>query len=146
MNYWTFRGRIIKSIKDIPECCPFMVYRIDFNDNTYYIGSQQIISVTNPKISKKRANQLYTGKGRKKVRETKVQEKKGWLEYCSSSKIVQEKVKDTKFNKYIIDFFNTKQEMLLYEASLIINAFIIRDEKVLNEWVNVKSFKLKSNE
>lgn len=142
MNKWIYKGKQIKSIKDVPECCPFIVYKVLFNDGTYYIGSKQVFSVTNPKISKKRANELYTGKGRKKTREQKVKES-DWLTYQTSSKLVKERLINEKATFEILTFVPTKQEMLLTEAFIIAKQFLERDPIILNEWLSVKCFKLK---
>lgn len=121
------------------------VYKITYlKDKSFYIGSKAFYSITNPKISKKRSNELYRGKGRKPVREKKVVES-NWKVYTSSSAIVKAMIEEhglKKFQFEILKTFETKQEMLLYEAYLISYEFIIRNPKILNEWVSVKSFKL----
>ena len=43
----------------------------------------------------------------------------------------------------ILDFYSTKMEMLLQEAYLIIKYILERNNKLLNQWVSIKSFKLK---
>ena len=138
---WVYRGRPIKDISDIPKCCLFMVYIIHFENDEYYIGSKQIYSVTHPKISKKRANELYSGKGRKPTREEKIKES-NWKTYKSSSSIVKEMLKKYKAKFLIYDFYNTKNEMLGREAYKILEAFLNKDEKILNEWVSIKTGRL----
>lgn len=138
---WIYKGREIKDISDIPQCCPFIVYMIYFENNEYYIGSKQIYSVTHPKISKKRANELYSGKGRKPTREEKIKES-DWKTYKSSSSIVKEMLKKYKAKFLIYDFYNTKNEMLGREAYKILEAFLNKDEKILNEWVSIKTGRL----
>ena len=115
-----------------------MIY---FENNEYYIGSKQIYSVTHPKISKKRANELYSGKGRKPTREEKIKES-NWKTYKSSSSIVKEMLKKYKAKFLIYDFYNTKNEMLGREAYKILEAFLNKDEKILNEWVSIKTGRL----
>lgn len=139
---WEFHGKKVESITDIPECCPFFLYEILFDDGTYYYGYKQVFSVTNPKISKKKAKELYTGKGsyKKKLRTVKESD---WLTYKTSSKYVQEKLLTCKAEFHIIDFYSTKAEALGREAQLILNDFLNRKEKILNLWVNLKMFKPK---
>ena len=62
-------------IKDLEQYWGF-VYKIT-NKNTYefYYGSKSFFNRTNGKISKKRSNELYSGKGRKPLREKKIKEK-----------------------------------------------------------------------
>lgn len=140
---WIYKNKEIKSTEDVPKDRTFMVYQITFNDNTYYIGSQQVYSKLNTRISKKRANELYSGKGRKPTKEEKIVEKKGWKEYCSSSKLVQKRCLEEPYIKKILAFYSTKTEMLLQETFLIIKAFLKKDKKILNEWINIKSPKIK---
>lgn len=121
------------------------VYKITFKeDNSFYIGSKAFFSITNPKISKKRANELYRGKGRKPVREKKIVES-NWKIYTSSSSFLNDMIKEhgiDKFSFEILKSLDTKQEMLLYEAYLISYEFLIRNPKILNQWVSIKSFKI----
>jgi hypothetical protein len=139
---WTFKGKQFK-IKDLDPYWGF-VYRITnlFTDE-FYIGSKSFFNRTNGKISKKRSNELYSGKGRKPSREKKIKES-DWKAYKSSSKKVQKMLlsKD-KFKFEILELFTNKQEMLLKEAFLISAEFLDRNSLVLNEWVSIKSFKLK---
>lgn len=143
INKWIFRGNIIKSVSDIPQGLNFMVYKIVFSsDGSYYYGSKQIYSVTNPKISRKKAKELYSGKGsyKKKLRTVKESD---WLTYQTSSKVVQERLKTEGAFFYILDFYPSKAEMLGREAQYILNDFLNREDKILNGWVSLKMFKPK---
>ena len=146
MTKWTYLGQEVKTLKDVPECCPFYIYKITFKpvakNRFYYFGSKQIYSITNPKISLKRKKELYTGKGSYKTRERKVKES-NWKKYQSSSKVVQEKLLTEEADFEILEFFDTKAEMLLKEAYLITNSFLNYDPMILNGWVSVKQFKPK---
>ena len=88
---------------------------------------------------------MYTGKGRKPKRETKVKES-NWKEYISSSKVVHSLVEEktvVSFDFKILSYHTTKQEMLVKEAYMIAGEFLKYNNKILNEWVSVKAFKLK---
>lgn len=139
---WIYNGKPIK-LENIENHWGF-VYKIQNSNGEFYIGSKSFFSRTNGKISKKRSNELYSGKGRKPLREKKIKES-DWKTYKSSSKKVQEMISKNPhdFKFYIIKIFNTKAEMLLYEAFLIIENFLMKNHKILNEWVNIKSFKIK---
>ncbi len=143
---WKYKNKQIKSVEDIPECCPFAVYLFKFEDGTYYFGSKQIYFNLKVKLSKKKAKSLYSGKGSYKKFERKVKES-DWLTYNSSSRIVQQKITDNqKVIKEFISFHETKKAMLLTEAQLIINSFLKKDPLCLNEWISIKTTKLKDNE
>lgn len=141
---WFWNGKLLKDINCIPECCPFAVYTIVFNNGDYYIGSKQIYNTRNVKLSKKRANELYSGKGRKPTKERKVTES-DWKTYQSSSKIVQQRLNSGEPAMFMINqFFETKAEMLLYEGYCIIKSFLDKtDSHCLNGWVSVRQNKPK---
>ena len=109
MNKWLYNGKIIKSLKDIPECCMFATYVIDFPDTKeFYFGSKQIFFERRKKLSKKRANELYSGKGGKKKYEI-VRTESDWKTYKSSSKVVQDKINSgKKCNFTFLGFYETK--------------------------------------
>jgi hypothetical protein len=143
MINWKFKNKLVNSP---PENAYGFVYCItDKTTGNFYYGCKAFYSTTNPKISKKRANELYSGRGAKKKRETKVKESK-WKEYTSSSKIVQALIEEKGIDNFdfkIVSFHTTKQEMLVKEALLICTEFLKFNQQILNEWVSVKAFKLK---
>lgn len=140
---WVYKNKLF-TIKDLDQYWGFVYKIINLSTNEFYIGSKSFFSRTNGKISKKRSNELYSGKGRKPTREKKIKES-DWKTYKSSSKKVQEMMllEDSKFKFEIIELFDNKQEMLLKESFLITYEFLNRNPLILNEWVSVKSFKLK---
>lgn len=144
MPNWTYLNKSIKSIDDMPRDKSFVVYRINFTGSKeFYIGCKQIFFDRRVKLSKKRANELYSGKGGKKKFERKITES-DWAKYTSSSKVVNEMLDSGKKATFkFIGFYETKREMLLQEAKLIIDGFLKEDEKMLNGWLSIKVHKLK---
>lgn len=140
---WIYKNNPFK-IKDLESYWGFVYKITNLSTNEFYIGSKSFFSRTNGKISKKRSNELYSGKGRKPTREKKIRES-DWATYKSSSKKVQEMIllSNSDFRYEILELIFNKQEMLLKEAMLIIGEFLNRNPLILNEWVSVKSFKLK---
>lgn len=140
---WIYKNKPFK-IKDLEQYWGF-VYKIsNLITNQFYIGSKSFFNRTNTKISKKRSNELYSGKGRKPLREKKIKES-DWKIYKSSSKKVQEMIlnNENNFKFEIIALYKNKAEMLLNEAFLIIKEFILKNNLILNDWISIKSFKLK---
>lgn len=140
---WIYKNKPFK-IKDLEQYWGF-VYKIsNLITNQFYIGSKSFFNRTNAKISKKRSNELYSGKGRKPLREKKIKES-DWKIYKSSSKKVQEMIlnNENNFKFEIIALYKNKAEMLLNEAFLIIKEFILKNNLILNDWISIKSFKLK---
>lgn len=140
---WIHKGKSFK-IKDLEKYWGFVYKITNIETGEFYIGSKSFFSRTNPKLSKKRSNELYSGKGRKPTREKKVKES-DWMSYISSSKKVQAMiVQNPNIFKYeILELFETKQEMLLTEAVMIGKEFLKRNALILNDWLSVRCFKLK---
>lgn len=140
---WIFNNKPFE-IKDLEQYWGFVYKITNKNTQEFYYGSKSFFNRTNGKISKKRSNELYSGKGRKPLREKKIKES-DWKTYKSSSKKVQEMIKNQPFGfKFeIVALYKTKAEMLLWEAYFIINEFIMKNSLILNDWLSIKSFKLK---
>lgn len=144
---WIYKN---KKLEEIPENTYGFVYKISpinielFGD-IYYIGCKSFYNTTNPKISKKKANELYSGKGRKPTRQKKIKES-DWKTYISSSKKLQsliEKNGKELFKFEILSFHNCYTSMILSESKLIIEAFLNNDNNILNDWISVKCRKLR---
>lgn len=144
---WLHKG---KELKEVPENIYGFVYKISpintkLFGEIYYIGCKSFYNTTNPKISKKKANELYSGKGRKPTRQKKVKES-DWKTYISSSKklqgLIEENGKEL-FKFEILSFHNCYTSMILSESKLIIEAFLNNDNNILNDWISVKCRKLR---
>ncbi len=140
---WIFGNKPLE-IEDLEPYWGFIYKITKLSTGEFYIGSKSFFSRTNGKISKKRSNELYSGKGRKPLREKKIKES-DWKTYKSSSKKVQAMIVENPndFEYKVLELFTNKQEMLLKEAFYIIVEILDRNLLLLNEWVSVKSFKLK---
>jgi uncharacterized protein YneF (UPF0154 family) len=139
---WIYKN---KKLEEIPENAYGFVYKISpinielFGD-IYYIGCKSFYNTTNPKISKKKANELYSGKGRKPTRQKKIKES-DWKTYFSSSKKLQDLIEENGkelFKFEILSLHRCYTSMILQESKLIIDAFIKKDDKILNEWISIK--------
>ena len=141
MSKWIHKG---KPLEELVEGMYGFVYKITFPDNTFYYGSKCFYTKMTKRLSKKKSNELHTGKGRKPKKQ-KIVNESNWKTYNSSSKIVQERlnaINSQKVKFEVLGLYETKQETLLQEAKLIIESFLNRDFKILNQWVSVKSFKI----
>jgi hypothetical protein len=140
---WVYCDKPLK-INDLEQYWGFVYKITKLSTNEFYIGSKSFFSRTNGKISKKRSNELYSGKGRKPLREKKVKES-DWKTYKSSSKKVQAMIAENPndFKYEIHQIYETKAEMLLTEAYLIIKEFMFKNSLILNEWISIRSQKLK---
>lgn len=106
----------------------------------WYIGCKTFYSITNPKISAKRAQELYTGRGPKKKRETKIKET-NWRTYNTSNKELQKLVEELgveSFSWEILGEYQNKADLHLAETAAIINRGCLCDSQCFNSWVSVK--------
>lgn len=131
---WKFRGRTLS--KPPPEAFGF-VYKITFNDGTFYIGSKQL-NFYRKKLLTKREKKLPEFK-RKKYKIVVFES--DWIKYTSSSKLVQGRVTQENCLFEVIKFHQSKQTMLQHEAFLILKAFLSEDINILNEWVSIRTIK-----
>lgn len=140
---WIHKGKSFK-IKDLEKYWGFVYKITNIETGEFYIGCKNFFSRTNPKLSKKRSNELYSGKGRKPTREKKVKES-DWMSYISSSKKVQAMIVQNPniFKFEVLELFETKSEMLLTEAVMIGKEFLKRNSLILNDWLSVRCQKLK---
>lgn len=139
MSKWLYKG---KSVMEPPEGVHGFIYKIEW-EGGYYIGAKSFYSNTTIKLSKKKSNELYTGKGRKPTKQ-KQQKSSNWKVYPSSSievkKLVEEKG-EAYFKWEIIDFAKNKSELAYKETQYIICNNILYDERCWNGWVTAKIHK-----
>lgn len=135
---WRYNNKFLASIDDCPEDSFGFVYKISFSDGTYYIGSKQMYSVGKKRISKKRAEEIYIGKGRKQTKEA-YKKVSDFLAYQSSSKIVTDRLSTGEEAVFeVLNFFTNKKDMLLNEAYLILKSYLEHPNGLLNKWVSLK--------
>jgi hypothetical protein len=141
---WTYKG---KKIVTVPTDAYGFTYLIQCNSGDYdgyiYIGQKAFYSTTNKRVSKKRSNELYTGRGRKPSRE-RISRESDWLEYSSSSKrilkpLIEELGRD-KFTFKILDFARNKTELTYLELVRMIE-FEVFFVNSFNEWMICKIHK-----
>lgn len=141
MKKWKYNEKYINSIEDCPKESIGFVYKITNKENgSYYIGSKKLFFKKTKKISKKKANEIYKGRGRKKTKETIITES-DFLEYLSSSKKVQEMIAEQGLENFrfdILKFCSSYTEMMMEETFLILQSFLNKEEKILNDWLSIK--------
>lgn len=139
MSKWKFKN---KPLETPPVGVFGFVYKISWGKE-YYIGQKSFWSTTNGKVSLKRSQELWSGKGPKPKRERKTKES-NWKTYSSSSKIVQALIKEKGekvFKFEILEFANTKTHLTLLEAKHIICSEALYDENCHNLWISLKVYK-----
>lgn len=133
-SYWTYKGKIVNTIEDIPEGVVGFIYRISSVDNEWsYIGKKNFYSFrTLPPL-----------KGMKRKR--KVVKESDWLTYTSSNKTVKEYIKnggDKGIKREILMYCTSKKLLTYYENKfLYCNEVIEPKSNYLNDNISGKMFK-----
>jgi hypothetical protein len=132
MSKWIYKNKVLNKV---PEDAFGFVYLIDFGEAGYYIGSKQI-QFRRRKLRTKK-DKAADGNNRLKYKE--VFTESDWKDYNSSSKSVHTLLENNQAVFRIMSFHETKADMLLKEAYLILKQFINKDPLILNEWVSIKT-------
>lgn len=116
-NYWVNKLPDVDLIK-----YSAFVYRIEFNDGTFYIGYKTLTV---------RKTRVINGK-RKRITELK----KDINDYCSSSPAVQARCASEPFIKTITSYHTSRFEAQLEEATQILNNRA--NKNALNEFISLR--------
>jgi hypothetical protein len=150
VNKWQHWGNPFEGPKETDWGFVYYVACKDTNSEHFgkwYIGMKSFWSVTNPRISKKRALEIYSGRGPKKKKEQKIKSS-GWETYCSSSKELQSLINELGVDAFIWQIKSihcSKTELALAEATEILNSGALCDPLCLNNWVSLKIHKSNLN-
>jgi len=145
---WTYQGRIINELSDMPEGTHGFIYKITNGEtNEYYIGKKQVISIRKRKFGKKEIAAL-TDKRIKRY-EMVTKESK-WVDYRSSNKTVSTwfdkdgRPSDSENNRLelkILKFCKSKKALTYYELQEQFSHNVLADEYSLNDNLLGKFFR-----
>jgi len=150
---WTYNGRCITELSDMPEGTFGFIYKIT-NGKTgeYYIGKKQVVSIRKRKFGKKEIAKL-TDKRMKRYE--MVEKESNWVDYRSSNPTVQlwfhsnamaleeeprGEINDTLELK-ILRFCKTKKALTYYELQEQFSHNVVEDELSLNDNLLGKFFR-----
>ncbi len=121
LDPWTYKGRFITQLLDIPANTFGFVYQITNNKtNKKYIGRKVLYFERNKKLTQKELAEL-TGKGRKPTTK-KVVTESDWKDYFGSNKEFIETVKAQgrdEFSREILEFAPNRKLLTYYECKYI---------------------------
>jgi hypothetical protein len=127
MNYWKYKDKLIKDIKDIPEGVFGFVYLISKTTSPeYYIGRKNLYST----------RKLQPLKGYKRKR-TVIKES-NWLTYMSSNEQVKQW---DKCNKIILYWAFNKKQLTYFENKALYCYGVLEDKNSHNANIAGKFFK-----
>jgi hypothetical protein len=122
---WTFKGKSVKSVDDMPKDVIGFVYRIiNIKSGKFYIGKKSVVSRRKLRISKRE-------KEKTKTRKTfKIQIKESnWKGYTGSSKELNEDIKklgEKAFIKQIVEYCFNKKYLNFAEFSYQIKEDVLK--------------------
>lgn len=122
---WTWNGKEITSVEQMPEKSFAFIYRITLQDGRYYIGKKYIWKPNYTSGAKK---------GQSKGQYS-------WQSYCSSSKEVKELIKKgVKYRKEILFFTFSRAETTYRETKEILCSGALTDPNCINYWIKATVF------
>lgn len=145
---WKYKGKEIKSVKDLPKDTVGFVYCISTKDKAY-IGKKALYSNRNQEVSKavydrlkkagepvtKTKNKALSKKGAVVWRfKKKVHGESNWLTYTGSNTELNKLIKQgEKVDKEIIEVCKTKQQMSYYETKHQMIEAVLENSNYLND-------------
>jgi hypothetical protein len=150
---WTYKGKVITELKDMPEDIFGFIYKItNGKTNEYYIGKKQVLSVRKRNFGKKEIAALQDKRMKKYEYVTKESD---WKEYRSSNKEVkgwfEENEKAINENRRsdindqlkleILRFCSNKKSLTYYELQEQFSHDVLGDEYSLNDNLLGKFFR-----
>jgi len=141
---WIYKTKQITNISELPINTFGFVYLIkNLQSGEYYIGKKQLISRVNKKLGKKEIANLPIQRGRKQTKRL-IETESNWLEYWSSSKILQEQVKKQgpdNFSREILEFAHSSKHLTFLEVKHQIINRVLEDKLSLNDSILGRYFK-----
>ena len=145
---WTYQGRIITELSDMPEGTYGFIYKItNGHTSEYYIGKKQVVSIRKRNFGKKEIAAL-TDKRIKRY-EMVTKESK-WEDYRSSNKTVSSWfnkdgrpaiLENDRLELKILKFCKSKKSLTYYELQEQFYHNVLEDEYSLNDNLLGKFFR-----
>lgn len=139
---WKYKGKNIKSLKNIPEGAYGFIYLIEVNFNNqkrFYLGKKNLFFERKVNLTKKEIEQLPN----KRLKKYKyVVKESDWLEYTGSNIQLNEHIKEgAKIKKTILEFCFSKRELTYKEVKYLFKYEVLEKEEYYNENINRMWFK-----
>ena len=137
---WTYEGRIINELSDIPKNYIGFVYLItNLNTGKSYIGRKQVLSFRRVKKGKRELAAMTDKRGSKY--KSVVKEMKGWQNYTGSNDALNDEIKNgAPITKEILRFCSTKKQLTYYENKALYCNEVIEKDNYYNGNISSKFF------
>lgn len=138
MSKWLYGGA---PLEKPPEDTQGFIYRITHMETgVFYIGQKSFYSTRTVKLSKKKSDELWSGRGRKPTKQ-KTRKESEWRTYCSSSKEVNELIEKYGVGEFmweVLECSCSSSQLDYDEAKWMILTKCLFNEKCLNQWLSLK--------
>lgn len=142
---WTFEGKEVTSIEQMPKDVYGFVYQITIEHNGqpfYYIGQKKLISRRKKKMTTKQISELPNKRSKKWYWEEKEMD---WQNYCGSNKplltlIKEHGAKKLKLHKEILIYCFSELELKYREATNIICSGAMESDCYFNDGVSIRQY------
>ena len=135
---WSYQGRVITSIEDMPEGTYGFIYEVIYKPtDTRYIGKKVLYFERNKRLGKKALNALMEERAEKGVRgrvplKQKVVSESDWVSYFGSQKEILTLSKEDNagenWEKRILQFVPNKKLLTYYETKYLFKNGILEDK------------------
>ena len=135
---WTHQGRVITSIKDMPEGTYGFIYEVIYKPtDVRYIGKKVLFFERNKRLGKKALEALKEERAEKGLRgrvplKQKVVSESDWVSYFGSQKEILTLSKEDNtgknWEKRILQFVSSKKLLTYYETKYLFKNGILEDK------------------
>ncbi len=135
---WTYQGRVITSISDMPEDTYGFIYEVTYKPTgVKYIGKKVLYFERNKRLGKKALNALREERAEKGLRgrvpiKQKVISESDWVDYFGSQKEILTLSKEDNagenWEKRILQFVPSKKLLTYYETKYLFKNGILEDK------------------
>ena len=135
---WTYQGRVITSISDMPEGTYGFIYEVIYKPTSIkYIGKKVLYFERNKRLGKKALNALREERAEKGLRgrvpiKQKVISESDWIDYFGSQKEILTLSKEDNagenWEKRILQYVPNKKLLTYYETKYLFKNGILEDK------------------
>lgn len=141
MKQWTYNGKLITELSDMPEGTWGMVYMITTKAGKKYIGKKQLTSTRKRKFGKKESTLVRAQDKRKKLYEM-VTKESNWREYTGSNKDLNEDIKKgVDYTKEILHFCRDKKQLAYLETKELYVREVLENDNYYNSNISGKFYR-----
>lgn len=138
---WTYNGKEIKSLTDMPTGVIGFIYRIqNITTGKYYIGRRTIAGIKKKRLTLK---EKLLPENNRKTFKYEYCESSGWKSYCGSNVLLKDEINNKlhEYRKEILYYCFSKSEITYLESREILCSGSLLDPLSYNDWIKCLVYK-----